>query len=70
MFFQGAFLTSVGLELFAQYAQRYACLASITIRAVGEHAAAAKAFGNQFRIGVVVYQVAGGGDLRSGLAIG
>ena len=47
-----------------------ASTATIAVGSVGEHAASAKALGNQFRVGVVVNEVTGCRHLGSGLPVG
>ena len=64
MLLQSTLLTSIGLELLTQNAQRHAGLAAIAIGAVGEQAAAPKASGHQVRINITLDQVAGCCNLR------
>ena len=63
-------LAAVWLKCLYIDAQWLAGLTTIAVRSVSEHAAAAKALFNQVRIHLVMNQVAGRGDLRSGGAIG
>ena len=59
----GPALASIGLEVIDVDAQWDAGAATIAIRAVSEKTAAAKTAGHQFRVNIVVDQMAGGGDL-------
>ena len=63
-------LAAVGFECVDLHAQRLAGLAAIAVGAVGEQAAAPKTLLHQVRIHLVVDQVAGGGHLGTGRAIG
>ena len=65
MLFCSAPLAAAGAELLRQNSQGNAGLAAIAIGAVGEHAAAPEAQRDQFRIGGVLNQVTGCGDLRT-----
>jgi hypothetical protein len=58
-------LAAAGAELLGQNSQGNAGLAAIAIGAIGEHAAAPEAQRDQFRIGGVLNQVTGCGDLRT-----
>lgn len=63
----GSALASVRSEARNRDSQRHAGLAAVAIRPIGEHSAAAKALCDKLRVSVVVNQVAGRCDLRSGL---
>ena len=60
----GTALAAVRLELADVNPYRYAGVAGIAMRAVGEHATAAKASVDQFRVGAGVDQMAGRGHFR------
>lgn len=70
MLLPGAALAAVGLEGLHGHAQGQAGLAILAVGAVGEHATAPKALGDEFGIGAVVNQMAGRGDLRARLLAG
>lgn len=58
-------LTAVGFEVLDFDTQRLAGVATVAVRAVSEHAAAAKALFHEVRIDLILNQVAGRGDLGS-----
>ena len=62
-------LALVGLELFHWDAKRGAGLAAVTVRAVGEHAAAPEALFNEAGVGRRVNDMAGSGYLGAGLSV-
>jgi hypothetical protein len=65
VFFESAFLASIGFEFLAQNAHGNASLAAIAIGPVGEEATSPKASIDQFRVNVVLNEVARGGYLRA-----
>ena len=60
-------LAAIRRESIGQYAQRYAGLAAVAMRPVGEQTAAPKALADQFGIRGIVDEVAWGGHLRTRL---
>ena len=58
-------LTAIGFEVLHFDTQRLAGVATVAVRAVSEHAAAAKALFHEVRIDLILNQVAGRGDLGS-----
>lgn len=56
-------LAAAGLKVSHLDAKRDTGLTSIAMRAISEHAASTKPVCHEFRVGVVVNQVAGGGHL-------
>ena len=58
--FQCAFLAAIGHKAVHINPQWHARPATIAIRSVGEQTTSAKSFGDQFRVGVVVDEMAGG----------
>jgi hypothetical protein len=69
VFFESAFLAPVGLEFIAQHAHGNASLAAIAIGPVGEESTSPEASIDQFRVNVVLNEVARGGYLRTGFPI-
>ena len=68
--FKGSALTAGGFESIDLNPDGDASTATVAVGSVGEHATSAKAFGNQFRVCIVVNEVAGGRHLGPGLPIG
>ena len=66
MVFVSPFLTSIWLECADIDSKRYTSFAAIAVGAVSKHAATPETLCNQFRIGVIVYEMTGCCDLRSG----
>ena len=63
----GPALAAIRPEAIDWHPKRHACLTTVAIRAVSEHAAAPKTLCDEFRISVVVNQMARRGNLRARL---
>jgi hypothetical protein len=63
VFFESSFLASIGLEFVAQHAHGNTSLAAIAIGPVGEKPTSPKSPIDQFRVNIVLNEVARGGHL-------
>jgi len=69
VFFESTFLAAIWLEFLAKHTHGNASLATIAIGPVGEEPTSPKPPIDQFRVNIVLNEVARGGHLRAGFSL-